>query len=164
MSRGQHNGSPRQATKKKIKKVVRPTRSPWRQWPLRRMKNGDLSIVFFSWVGRRTYQHPCKLLSAVSRLTVCLYTLMERLGSQRTDFHEIWFLSIFRKPVEEIQVSFKSDKNNGYFTWRKHTFFIRTLLSFTLKILTIFYSMLIINPIILPWNIGLPQRSSISLY
>jgi hypothetical protein len=27
-------------------------------------------------------------------------------------------LSIFRKSVEKIQVSLKSDKNNGYFTWR----------------------------------------------
>jgi len=26
-------------------------------------------------------------------------------------------LSIFRKSVEKIQVSLKSDKNNGYFTW-----------------------------------------------
>ena len=33
-------------------------------------------------------------------------------------FCEIWVLSIFRKSVEKIQVSLKSDKNNGYFTWR----------------------------------------------
>ena len=31
---------------KKIKKIVRPTRSPRQQWPLRRKKDGDLSIVF----------------------------------------------------------------------------------------------------------------------
>jgi len=31
---------------KKIQKIVRPTRSPRQQWPPRRMKNGDLSIVF----------------------------------------------------------------------------------------------------------------------
>ena len=30
---------------KKIQKVVRPTRSPRQQWPPRRTKNGDLSIV-----------------------------------------------------------------------------------------------------------------------
>ena len=35
-----------QATQKKIQKVVRPTRSPRQQWPPRRTKNGDLSIVF----------------------------------------------------------------------------------------------------------------------
>jgi hypothetical protein len=49
----------KQLKKKKIQKVVRPTRSPRQQWPSRRTKNGDLSIVFFSRVGLRTYQHPC---------------------------------------------------------------------------------------------------------
>jgi hypothetical protein len=43
---------------------------------------------------------------------------MEQLGSQVTDFHEIWYLRIFRKSIEEIQVSLKYDKNNEYFTWR----------------------------------------------
>ena len=32
---------------KKIQKFVRPIRSPQQQWPSRRTKNGDLSIVFF---------------------------------------------------------------------------------------------------------------------
>ena len=41
---------------------------------------------------------------------------MEQLGSHCSDFHEIWYLSIFRKSVEKIQVSLKSDKTNGYFT------------------------------------------------
>ena len=31
---------------KKIQNVVRPTRSPRQQWPQRRTKNGELSIVF----------------------------------------------------------------------------------------------------------------------
>jgi len=34
--------------KKKNQKVVCPTRSPRQQWPPRRTKNGELSIVFFS--------------------------------------------------------------------------------------------------------------------
>jgi len=34
--------------KKKNLKVVRPTRSPRQQWPSRRMKSGDVSIVFQS--------------------------------------------------------------------------------------------------------------------
>ena len=42
---------------------------------------------------------------------------MGQLGSQWTNFHEIWYLSIFRKSVENIQVAIKSDKNNGYETW-----------------------------------------------
>jgi len=39
-------------------------------------------------------------------------------ATQRTPnkYHEILFLNIFRKSVEKIQVSLKSDKNNGYFT------------------------------------------------
>jgi hypothetical protein len=35
-----------------------------------------------------------------------------------TVFHEIWYLSIFRKSVEKIKVWLKSKKNNEYFTWR----------------------------------------------
>jgi hypothetical protein len=42
---------------------------------------------------------------------------MEQLGSHWTDFHENWHLNIFRKSIEKIQVSLKSD-NNGYFRWR----------------------------------------------
>jgi hypothetical protein len=33
-------------------------------------------------------------------------------------FSETWYLSIFRKYTEKIQVLFKYDKNNGYFTWK----------------------------------------------
>ena len=42
--------------------------------------------------------------------------LMEQLGTHWTDFYEILYLSIFRKFVEEIQVSLNSDKSNGYLT------------------------------------------------
>jgi len=41
---------------------------------------------------------------------------MEQLGSHLSDFREIWYFGIFRESVEKIQVSLKSDKNNGYFT------------------------------------------------
>jgi hypothetical protein len=41
---------------------------------------------------------------------------IEQLGSHRTDFYAILYLSIFRKSVEKIQFSFKSDKNIEYFT------------------------------------------------
>jgi len=40
---------------------------------------------------------------------------MEQLGSHWTHFHEIWNLNVFRKSVEKIQVSLKSDKYNGNF-------------------------------------------------
>jgi len=39
---------------------------------------------------------------------------MEKLGSRRTDFHNIWHTSIFQKSVEVIQISLKSENNNGY--------------------------------------------------
>jgi hypothetical protein len=41
---------------------------------------------------------------------------MEQLGSHWADFREIWYLRIFQKSVEKIQVSLKSYKNKGYFT------------------------------------------------
>jgi hypothetical protein len=49
--------------------------------------------------------------------------------SHWTDFHENLYLIIFRKSVEKIQASFKTDKNNGYFTWRPICIFIVSGLS-----------------------------------
>ena len=43
---------------------------------------------------------------------------MEQLGYHWRDVREIWYLTIFRKTVQKIEVSLKSDKNKGYFTWR----------------------------------------------
>jgi hypothetical protein len=43
---------------------------------------------------------------------------MEQLDSYWTHFHVSWYLMIFKKIVERIQVSLKHDKNKGYFTWR----------------------------------------------
>jgi len=40
---------------------------------------------------------------------------MEQFGLHCTEFHEIWYLSTLGKPVEKIQVSLESDKNNGYY-------------------------------------------------
>jgi hypothetical protein len=50
---------------------------------------------------------------------VSLSDRVEQLGSHWTDFDETWYFSFFRKCVENIQVSLKSDKNNWYFTWRR---------------------------------------------
>jgi hypothetical protein len=52
-------------------------------------------------------------------LSARLSVRMEQLGSHWTDFDEIWYLNFFRKYVEKIHVSLKSDKNTGYFTWRR---------------------------------------------
>jgi hypothetical protein len=40
----------------------------------------------------------------------------EKLGSYWMDFDEFACLGVFRKSIENIQISLKSDKNNGYFT------------------------------------------------
>ena len=52
-------------------------------------------------------------LSVWSVWSVCT----EQLGSHRTAFHEILYLTIFRKSVYKIQASLKS-KNNKYITGR----------------------------------------------
>jgi hypothetical protein len=46
------------------------------------------------------------------RLSVC----MEQLVSHWKNFNATWYLSVFGKSAENIQVLLKSDKNNGYFT------------------------------------------------
>jgi hypothetical protein len=48
-------------------------------------------------------------------MIVCPSARMEQLRSHCKDFHEIWYLSIFRKSVKKFQVSLKSDKNIRYF-------------------------------------------------
>jgi len=40
-------------------------------------------------------------------------------------------LSIFRKSVKKIQVSFKPDKNNGYFMWRPRNIYDHISLRFS---------------------------------
>jgi len=41
---------------------------------------------------------------------------MEQLDSHWTEFNEIWYLSIYLKSVEKIQILLKTQKNSGYFT------------------------------------------------
>ena len=57
-------------------------------------------------------------VTVVSMISVCpsihLPIRMEQLSSHWTGFHESWYSSIFQKSVEKIEVSLKSDKNNGY--------------------------------------------------
>jgi hypothetical protein len=49
-------------------------------------------------------------------MSVRLYVRMEQRGSPWMDFYEICFGYFFGKSIEKIQISLKSDKNNGYFT------------------------------------------------
>jgi hypothetical protein len=64
-------------------------------------------------------------------MSVCPSVSMEQLGSDWTDFDETWHLSIFRKSIENIQVSLKFDKNNEYFTWRRMCVYDNTSLNFS---------------------------------
>jgi len=54
----------------------------------------------------------------------CLSVQLEQLGYHWKDFHEIWYLSIFRKSVEKIQVSLKSDKAKGTLHEDWYEFFV----------------------------------------
>ena len=49
-------------------------------------------------------------------MSVHLSVRMEQRGSHWTDFHEVYYLSIFLKSTEKVHVSLKSDENNRYFT------------------------------------------------
>ena len=44
-------------------------------------------------------------------ISVRPFDRMKQLGSQWTDFDEIWCLTVFRKSVEKTEVSLKPDKN-----------------------------------------------------
>ena len=63
-----------------------------------------------------------KLRKATVNSVMSVRSPHEQLGSHWPDFHEIWYLSIFRKSVEKV--SMKPNKNNGYFTWRPMYIFI----------------------------------------
>jgi hypothetical protein len=83
-------------------------------WNLHRWKilsghgTGNTSTLRF----RRLSQICEKRLITSSCLSVRPPTC-EQLGSNWKNFNEIWYLSIFRKSVEKIEVSLKYDKNNG---------------------------------------------------
>ena len=48
-----------------------------------------------------------------SLMSVCLSVRIEQLGSHRAEFYETWELKFFENLPRKIQVSLKSDKNNG---------------------------------------------------
>jgi hypothetical protein len=74
---------------------------------------GTLVIFLLRGFSRRFSQNCEKRLLAPSCLSVCPH------GTTRLpldDFYEILYLRIFQKSAEKIEVSLKSDKNNGCFT------------------------------------------------
>jgi len=64
-------------------------------------------------------------------MSVRLSIRMEQLGSHWTDFRNIWYLSIFRKSVDNIHVSLKSDKYNGYLHLYLCTFMIHSFIQYS---------------------------------
>jgi hypothetical protein len=62
---------------------------------------------------------------------------MEHLGSHRAVFHDILYLTIFRKSVEKIEVLLKSDKNNGYFTYIRNVIIAHAFMLFLLLVLRV---------------------------
>ena len=80
----------------------------------------DVWIEFFL---ARSQNCEKRLLSSLC-LSVCPSDYMEQLCFHCIDCHKIWYLRIFRKPLHRIQVSLKSDKNKGHFTWRPMNFLI----------------------------------------
>ena len=63
-------------------------------------------------------------------MSVCLSVRVEQHVSRWKDSREIWDLGIFRKYIDNIQVSLKSDKNNRYFAWRpKYIFYFISFIS-----------------------------------
>ena len=63
-------------------------------------------------------------LLASSCLSVPLCVRIEQLGSHCTDFHEIWYLSIFLKSVQKIQVSLNWTRITGTLHEDQYTFMI----------------------------------------
>jgi len=77
-----------------------------------------LELIFHDWILSQflARSQNCEKQQSVSD---CLSVDMEH---SATTFHEIWYWSILRKSVYKIQVSLKSDNNNGFSTWRPCTF------------------------------------------
>ena len=70
-----------------------------------------------------------KRLLSSSCLSACLSVRMEQFPSHWTDSYKTLYLSSSRKPVENIQVSLKPDKNDEYFTWRRYDIYESTSLN-----------------------------------
>ena len=80
---------------------------------------GSLSNVRTSLIKLPSFMRVRKIAKCDYQLCdICSSVHIEQLRSHWTNFHQIWYLSIFRKSLEKIQVSLKSGKNNGYFWWR----------------------------------------------
>jgi hypothetical protein len=88
-----------------------------------------LTFMLFMIIFRRVRKIAKQTISFVISVRPSVH--MEQLDSHWTELHEMWYLSIFRKPAEEIQVKLKFDKNKGHFTLRPIYIFDHVLLSYS---------------------------------
>jgi hypothetical protein len=88
-----------------------------------------LSLTLFKWVlGAFAKLRRATISFVVSVcLSVCPFVRIEQLCPITDGFSSIWYLRIFRKSDEKIQVWLKSDKNKTYFTWRPVYIYITSL-------------------------------------
>jgi len=82
-----------------------------------------ISLYSINWLGLGAFAKQRKATISFV-VSVRPSVRIEQLGSHWTDFHYIWHLCIFRKSVEKIQVSLKSDKNNGTLHEDRYVFLI----------------------------------------
>ena len=89
--------------------------------------SGDWSWCYAKGIGEVTrpvwsdIRCVCKIVKSdhwLCHMSVHPSVHMEQLSCHWMDFHEILYLSIFKKPVKKIWVLLKYDKNYWYFTWR----------------------------------------------
>ena len=73
---------------------------------------------------------------------------MEQLGSYWRDFHNNMYFSIFRKRVEKIQYSLKSNRNNGYCTVLCCTVLYCTVLCCAVLYCTVLYCAVLYSAIL----------------
>ena len=86
----------------------------------------------FQELRKATVRSSCPSIWLYVCLSVCLSVRMEQIGSNWKNFHEILYVSIFKnKSVQKIQVPLKSDKNNGYFSWKHFYIYDSITLSYS---------------------------------
>jgi len=80
-------------------------------WPLIESRGNIILHILstFAKLRKRLFNSSRLSVRPSVRLSVC----MQPLASHWTDFHEIWYLSIFRNSVGKIQVALRSGKRNG---------------------------------------------------
>ena len=83
--------------------------------PSGRLRSVCSRFLTTSSLGYNSSQNCENRLLASSCLSVRPSLCVEKLDSYWEDFHGIWYLIIFRKSVEKIQVSLKLTKNNGQY-------------------------------------------------